>query len=564
MKGLRLAILFLLAGLLIGCGGKEGTVPETAPEATPASATVPSSVASPTPTAVPTPEGPQAMVVDVINEVDAHALPEEEWVEAAVDMTIYLGGEVWAQEASTARVGVEKGLVRVAPNTIFTFGQPEPGALELRLDEGQMWVNVEGLAPGETFQVETPSAVASVRGTRFSVRVGPDGSTLVSTWVGTVTVSAARGVVTVSSGLQTTVAPGKQPGAPEPMSPDEQILWGMASGTGLDVALPAAHVSDVVTYTGYSFNNYDWSPAGDYFAFSYYSKALADYVALLYDVAASEVISAPVPAGAAGLFFNPAGDELGFQLVQYPKYYICTVGMDGTPGSCFGGEALYGWPFWSPDGEWIAFYSEMDMPEANGVDLYVAHPDGSDLTRLTFDGIGWYNIRQAWSPQGDRIAFVHTDDYNGPGEVWVINADGTDAQMLFDGIYGEGYDHLAWSPDGTSLAVPAADGGLYIVPVDGAQPWIVPGTEEWYCWSPVWSPTEDGWPLFFYSRGPDDVKGLWYVMDGSGGPSYLAGADWGPVWSPDGDRAAVGFTDYTGDMPTTEIYFLQTCPDFWP
>jgi len=162
MKRLTLTILLLLLpALLAGCGE---TAEETARQPT-EGPTTPEVTAAPT--TAPTPEGPRATVVDVINQVDAHALPEEEWTEALADMTIYTGGEVWAQEASTARVGIEKGLVRVAPNTIFTFNQPEPDTMELRLDEGQVWVNVEGLAPGEVFQVETPSAVAAA-GPRWS------------------------------------------------------------------------------------------------------------------------------------------------------------------------------------------------------------------------------------------------------------------------------------------------------------------------------------------------------------------------------------------------------------
>jgi Tol biopolymer transport system component len=36
-------------------------------------------------------------------------------------------------------------------------------------------------------------------------------------------------------------------------------------------------------------------------------------------------------------------------------------------------------PEWSPDGEWIAFLSD----RSGHVDLYVVHPDGTGLRRLT-------------------------------------------------------------------------------------------------------------------------------------------------------------------------------------
>ena len=44
---------------------------------------------------------------------------------------------------------------------------------------------------------------------------------------------------------------------------------------------------------------------------------------------------------------------------------------------------------WSPDGDWIVFRSERD----GGPEIYVIRADGSDATRLTFDGAGNSNPR---------------------------------------------------------------------------------------------------------------------------------------------------------------------------
>jgi hypothetical protein len=52
-------------------------------------------------------------------------------------MLIYEGGEVRAQEASTARVDLSKNLIRVAPNTIFTYAQADADHTRLQLEEGQ-------------------------------------------------------------------------------------------------------------------------------------------------------------------------------------------------------------------------------------------------------------------------------------------------------------------------------------------------------------------------------------------------------------------------------------------
>jgi len=574
-----IVLMALTAVLLAGCGGGgETPVADTPTQVSPTTA------ATVLPTEPHAPEGPQATVVDVINDVDADPLAEGEWRDALVDMVIYVNGQVWSQESSTARVAVEEGLVRVAPNTIFTFEQLDSETLQLTLDEGQVWVNVEGLEPGQTFQVETPAAVASVRGTRFSARVDPAGATIVSTQVGTVMVSAAGSAVDVTGGSQTTVSPGDSPDHPEPMSPEEQVRWGMAAGAGLDAYLPAIGDPGVLTYTtGYVFSR-DWSHEGRYFAFTYYDLTTGGLNHAIYDAVVGTAITSSLPQDTSGIFFNPVKEVLAYQHDAAMGTEICIASIEGVTRACFGGDAVYGWPFWSPDGNSIVLYS--DVREMAGkvsghmsprsltasarqtddvvFNLFKFSPDGSDRAQLTFAEEG-NNIRQAWSPDGERIAYVYALEYSGPGDVWVMDADGSNPQLLFEDAYANGYDHLVWSPDGSLLAVPKEGGGLWLVPADGSDPWLGPGTEGWECWNPVWSPTDDGWPLFFYGYAPEkDLQMLWYLPEMGEEPGSLGYADWGPTWPADGSRLAIDFTDMSGDVPETEVYFFEAEPDFWP
>jgi hypothetical protein len=600
--------LALLLGLLSGCGlfgsSAEDTPTPTVqempgggePTAT-APATVPPTVAS---TSDPWP----AIIEDVVNAVQADPWAKKDWQDAKKGMEVYRNGQVKAEDESTALVGVEEGLVRVAPNTTFVYRRPDDDTLKLELDEGgQMWLNVDGLKEGGTVEVETPSAVASVRGTRFSVR-DVDGNLIVSTKAGTVTVSStAGGTVDVGPGYQTTVHPGSSPSAPMPMTPQEQMRWGMAEGSGLAVVLPVVGHSGGFAYSGAPLSS-DWSPDGRYFVHSYYDSEGNGLSHVFYDAQAGEMAKSPLPSDASGIFFNPAGDSLAYQIQVEVGSAICTTAYPGElAGSarppcggaycaeapiralevaragdrCFGGDGLYGWPYWSPDGEWILFYSDQGGTEAfrlrpgggnlspmalvrqsgEGLNLFKARPDGSDLVQLTFEG--GYSIRQSWSPDGEWIAFVHTDEYTAPGDVWVMRPDGSDARRVFEGIYGDGFSHLAWSPDGEWLAVSEEGGGLWAVSTTGEDDWMVPGTEGLACVSPVWSPTDAGWPLLF-QVSDSERGGLWaYSPDVAEAAWRLSDAGWGPFWAPGGEHIASAFSDQTG----VDVNLFKIAPILW-
>ncbi|MBN1180235.1 MAG: FecR domain-containing protein [Anaerolineae bacterium] len=554
-----LIVLVSFVAVLAGCGGSgEAT---TAPPSTSGgggATTAPlSGETEPAPAAIP--DGPQATLVDVINAVEAHPLPDGGWEPAAVDMTVYQGGEVWAQEASTARVAVDAALVRVAPNTIFTFGQPEPDVLRLEMDEGQIWLDVEGLEPGQTFEVETPGAAAAVRGTRFSVRVDEEGRTVVSTVEGLVDVIAESTVMTVTADHQTTVLPGQAPSAAEPMSPEEQFRWGMATGSGLDVLLPAVGNLVSFSYTGFS-SYWGWSPSGSDFGVIYYDDTADGYHNTFYNADSGTIATMTLPFDAGGLSYNPTGDGMAYLQYNRDQFSteVCTADTDGSNPSCWGGDTYYSTPQWSPDGQQFAFPI---MRSSSDMNIFTARPDGSDLTQVTFDTSGM-NSCVSWSSDGQRLSYVHQTTWETPKEVWVMGADGSNPQMVFDQAYA--HPCPAWSPDDAWMAMPGHAGGLALIRPDGSEAGFIPGTEEWVCHHPAWSLTADGWPLFFQVMDEGaQSSGIWYVTGPGEAPLYFA-SGWGPIWAANGSQVAFGLTDSSGEQPTTDVYIFQSEPDFWP
>lgn len=168
----------------------------------------------------------------------------------------------------------------------------------------------------------------------------------------------------------------------------------------------------------------------------------------------------------------------------------------------------YRLPVWSPDGQQIAFASNVRVSSPDYADdyraaIYLVNADGSSLHQLSARP-GTVDIGLSWSPDGRSIAYlglpdgssVPTVDAPGdleaslrqPPDVFVINTDGTGERNLTNSAASE--HEPEWSPDGTRLAYEQIDANgvthLAIVRMDGStqagSPILGPGDS--LSWSP--------------------------------------------------------------------------------
>ena len=261
--------------------------------------------------------------------------------------------------------------------------------------------------------------------------------------------------------------------------------------------------------------------------------------------------------------------------------FACTteepaVLVDAQPGEghlasirqvTFGGENAEA--YFSPDGEWLTFQSTRDGRTCD--QQYVMRIDGSELTQVSNGSgkttCGWF------LPDGRRLFFgsSHAHDSTCPprpdpsqGYVWgldrfdlyTVNRDGSGLQRLtnHDAYTAEGI----LSPDGTRIVFTSLKDGdldIYTMNVDGSDVRRLTTTPG-YDGGPWWSP--DGTKIVYRAWHPPDSAGLadyqalleqrmvrpsrmeLFVMNADGSDqrqiTTLGGANFGPSWTPDGQR----------------------------
>jgi len=123
--------------------------------------------------------------------------------------------------------------IKLGANTTFTVkravrnrstGEEES---RLRVDEGTLWIRLRKSLRGKSkFEVETPTAVAAVRGTIFKVAVAADGTSRISVWEGAVSVTGeSTEEITVGGGQSATMTTGGITAAPRALTSTEEAEW---------------------------------------------------------------------------------------------------------------------------------------------------------------------------------------------------------------------------------------------------------------------------------------------------------------------------------------------------
>jgi Tol biopolymer transport system component len=196
-------------------------------------------------------------------------------------------------------------------------------------------------------------------------------------------------------------------------------------------------------------------------------------------------------------------------------------------------------PEWSPDGQRIVFYSDIDGDR----ELFVMNADGSNRQQLTNNTSQEYF--PTWSPDGSQIAFV--SDEAGEWELVVMSASGGNTRTL--SLPGSEEWYPQWSLDGTRLIFSSdRDGALELYTMALSDTYDLQRlTFSADVWDYVQDIAPDSGDILFASYEEDNAD--YYVMDNTGGnlrQLTTDGIDKGnAAWSPDGTMIA--FTATTPD-----------------
>ncbi len=180
----------------------------------------------PQPTAGPTQAALTATLTDISGKVEAKQPTDPGFGAATKGSTLQAGGQLRTGDDGRARLDLsDRTILRVGPSSIFALKSIDKGTnganTSVTFDQGKLWIILQ---TGQ-MDVQTPSGVASVRGSYMSVNSRQDGSIRINCLEGNCSLKNSGGSVNLVAGQAADAANTNQAPQPGQMTPAEINEW---------------------------------------------------------------------------------------------------------------------------------------------------------------------------------------------------------------------------------------------------------------------------------------------------------------------------------------------------
>jgi Tol biopolymer transport system component len=157
------------------------------------------------------------------------------------------------------------------------------------------------------------------------------------------------------------------------------------------------------------------------------------------------------------------------------------------------------------------------------------------------------NFAPSLSPDGERVAFLHSPRDDGRYNIWVGDVNANNAEQVTN---TQNVSEVAWSPKGEWLAYvqnwseETLEGQISLVRPDGDDATTIVGGD-----APEWAP--DGKHLVYVHNGA-----IWTVGSDGKQANKIVPNGHSPSWSRDGEQIAFMRAERCGEPPCKEHVFL--------
>ena len=293
-----------------------------------------------------------------------------------------------------------------------------------------------------------------------------------------------------------------------PTSQDQSRIF-MEEGTDMVSINPLTGASHRWKFSGYSVGI---SPDGKQFA--YYTKGSSTRYIWVSDTDgtnARKIAEYPYPLNCPmhqSLTWSDDGRQIGF--ICGKRLFVVAVATGER--QFYTVDLIHSFAWRPRHSQQFSAYIEIkpDHPA-----LYLFDPD-----RQTYQFLAGSVIDAAWSPDGERLAFVKSRG-GGPNELVVMDLESFARTTVYSSTRSY-LDRLAWSPDGQSIVMIADSFDVVLVGLDGAETRLIseeakPGAHG----RPLWSP--DGQSVAYLKRNRETGSPSLVVVDvASGSERVLA------------------------------------------